>query len=547
MPGLIAKLLHLLKQFKVPSFQWRIFLILMLTSLIPISILGYDMTSYIDQIIGQQTAKRALQQARLIANIPGVRRALEQRQPEKMQSLISSLQQNSDASFIVVGDHQGIRYAHPDPDKIGQRMVGGDSLRALTQGMSYTSIRSGSLGLSIRGKAPVLNDSGDIIGVVSVGYLNKFVKTRINEYLVPIIMTLLYVMAFALISSFFISLFVRKQTLGMEPRVIARLLQERVAILHSLYEGYVAVDSSGLITAANPSASQSLVQDDHNLKGRNLSAFPPLEKLVSKAHERTIRDEDIRVNGQSLICNVTHYGQPGNPSGTVISFRKKDELALLTEQLTQTRQYAETLRVQGHEYANKLSVIAGMIHMGSYDRALDYIETQSRSHQEIIDFLQECIFFSKIRGLLLGKYHRSQELGINFTLDPGSRLEQLPDNVGEDHMIAIIGNLLDNAFEAVTCHIPGERQVNLLITDIGADVIIEIEDNGPGIAEDKIGEVVKKGVSSKKDIGHGIGLFLIHSLVEQNNGALLFDSARPSGAIITVCLPKKPSAAMTPI
>ena len=56
------------------------------------------------------------------------------------------------------------RIVHPDSDKLGKPMVGGDSKAAL-RGERYVSIAKGSLGESIRGKVPVLSESGEIIGL----------------------------------------------------------------------------------------------------------------------------------------------------------------------------------------------------------------------------------------------------------------------------------------------------------------------------------------------------------------------------------------------
>ena len=258
-----------------------------------------------------------------------------------------------------------------------------------------------------------------------------------------------------------------------------------------------------------------------------------------------IKDFHITIDDTKLICNATRYGTPGTPYGTVISFRKQEDIELLTQQLSQVKRYVETLRVQAHEYANKLSVIGGMIHMEDYDRALAYIESQSRSHQQIIDFMNQNIGLPKLRGLLMGKYHLAQELGINFIIDEGSSLNKLPQTTTEEQIIVIVGNLLSNAFEAVQYQVTGERHVTLHITDIGEDLIIEVEDNGPGIPEEQVPEIIRKGVTSKKGEDHGVGLFLVNSIISQANGCLLFEPAQPSGTIVTASIPKNTVSCLT--
>ena len=63
---------------------------------------------------------------------------------------------DTEADFIVVGNKEGIRYAHPRKDKIGEAMVGGDNKGVLLEGKSYVSKATGSLGPSLRGKVPTV-------------------------------------------------------------------------------------------------------------------------------------------------------------------------------------------------------------------------------------------------------------------------------------------------------------------------------------------------------------------------------------------------------
>ena len=75
---------------------------------------------------------------------------------------IEDLRQLVGADFIVIGDENAFRIVHPDEDKIGKKMVGGDSQAAL-KGERYISVAHGSLGESIRGKVPVYASNNEII------------------------------------------------------------------------------------------------------------------------------------------------------------------------------------------------------------------------------------------------------------------------------------------------------------------------------------------------------------------------------------------------
>ena len=90
-----------------------------------------------------------------------------------------SIQQATGAEFIVVGNMEEIRYAHPIAEQIGKKMIGEDSERALRYGESYVSKAIGSLGSSLRAKVPVYLD-GEIVGVVSVGFLTEELQNIIR-------------------------------------------------------------------------------------------------------------------------------------------------------------------------------------------------------------------------------------------------------------------------------------------------------------------------------------------------------------------------------
>ena len=89
---------------------------------------------------------------------------------------------DTEADFIVVGNKEGIRYAHPERDKIGGKMVGGDNKGVLLEGKSYVSKATGSLGPSLRGKVPIRNQENEIIGVVSVGFSMADIHGAVEVY-----------------------------------------------------------------------------------------------------------------------------------------------------------------------------------------------------------------------------------------------------------------------------------------------------------------------------------------------------------------------------
>ncbi|MFC6671813.1 hypothetical protein [Marinobacterium aestuariivivens] len=138
----------------------RLMIMMCLLVLLQAALLGGFALRYLSTSLEDQIGLRALQLASMIAQTPAVRDAARDRDSFSMQALAEELREATDASFISIGDSEGIRLAHPLPERIGKPMVGGDNYRALELGQSYISRAVGSLGPSIRGKAPIFSPEG---------------------------------------------------------------------------------------------------------------------------------------------------------------------------------------------------------------------------------------------------------------------------------------------------------------------------------------------------------------------------------------------------
>lgn len=112
----------------------------------------------------------------------------------------------------------------------------------------------------------------------------------------------------------------------------------------------------------------------------------------------------------------------------------------------------------------------------------------------------------------------------------------------EDRMVAvgvdrrdfddILGNLLDNARKWA------RSRVLVTVAVDGTRVAINIEDDGPGIPEDKLDEAVERGTRFDRTVpGTGVGLSIVKDLVELNGGDLTLARAEAGGLRATIRLP----------
>lgn len=485
------------------------------------------------------TGSRALQMAKIISSMPEVVEAMESDDPSaKLQPLAIEIQNEINAQFVVIGNTKGIRYTHPDADKLGQHMVGGDNSRALEDGEAYISEATGSLGSSIRGKAPIISEDGKIIGIVSVGFLMGDLKSRMEEKLLEISLIALLAINIGVVGGYLLARNIRKEILGLEPHEIASLYRERNAILESVKEGIIAIDADGYITMVNPSALEILELGEKQLLHKRITDIVPGTDILEVAKTGHAQEnKEIFLLDKDVIVNRIPIWEKGNVVGVVSSFRDKTDMKKLFHTLVEVKKYSEELRAQTHEFTNKLYVISGMLELGKYNEALDWIQTEYKVNQERNDILFDRIKDEKLQAILLGKLAVASEKKVLLQLDEESSVKEIPLNIEFSSLVAIVGNLLENALEAVEQNEAGV--VSFSAVDYGNDLILEVSDNGPGFQEGTIDYIFKRGFSTKHtDQQRGFGLAIVKKEVDQLGGTIEVQRTSDKTTVFTVYLPK---------
>lgn len=199
------------------SLQTKILILVLSLVLFVIIILtasySYDEAKEIEEERGQT----ALKISKTISLMPELIDVFQTDDPAQViQPAMERIRKQIDAEFIVVGNKEGIRYSHARPERIGEEMVGGDNHRALEDGEYYISRADGSLGPSLRGKSPIFNADGEIIGIVSVGFLVEDIQERIFDDVINVIYRSLIVFVIAIIGSVMLSRNIRKETMGLD-------------------------------------------------------------------------------------------------------------------------------------------------------------------------------------------------------------------------------------------------------------------------------------------------------------------------------------------
>ncbi|WP_432361273.1 ATP-binding protein [Sporosarcina sp. UB5] len=526
---------------KTLTLKTKLTLLIFTLSCLVILSFGILFISILTDSVEEEIGKRALSVAETVASMPSIREAFNAEQPEEtIQPLAEELRKKSGAQFIVVGNMDSIRYSHPSVDKVGQTMVGGDNDLALHYGMSYISKSEGTLGPSIRGKAPVLNENQEIIGIVSVGFLNVEVEEIVQAYENKIFFLIFLVLCFTIIGSLFIAKNVKKSIFGLEPAEIGLLFKERSAILQSIHEGIIAINDKGHITSINEAAYNILgIEPCNNHLNTHIKDLLPNTMMLEILDKGTSEyNEELKFGDNEIIASRVPIISADKVIGVVSSFRKRTDIEQLSRELSQIQQYADGLRAQTHEYSNKLYTISGLIQLGSYQEALEIIQKETIDYQEFIHFLSESVHDPLLSAILLGKYSRAHELQVDFIISKESSLQNIPNDIQRDKLVTILGNVLDNSFEAVLESGRHRKEVHLFMTDLGNDYIFEIDDSGNGVDPEQIDLLFTKGFSTKEGVDRGHGLHLVQRALTSLNGYLTMTESKLGGLSVMIVIPK---------
>lgn len=433
---------------------------------------------------------------------------------------IENIRKKTKVDFIVIMDMKGMRLTHPNISMIGKKFQGGDEVKVLCFGKQYVSESKGSLGNSLRIFVPIFSENRQI-GAVSIGTTINEVNQEINSKTKQFIPFIIIGLILGIIGANMLASNIKKAILGLEPKEIAWILKEKEAIIENVKEGILAIDEKGRLILFNKEAESilGLTKDDI---GNNISNYTYGNNFFLALRSEQLMDNiEIKIKPEvSIICKYNPMNNDKNEViGAVINFRDLTEVKHMAEELTGIKKMTWALRAQNHEFMNKLHTISGLIQLEEYDKAVQFISNTSKNRNNISMILTEQIKNSSIVALLFAKYNKAEESRIQLKINEHSSLTSLPKYMREDELCSVIGNLLENSFDAVKTD--GTGIINFNIYEENKMIKIEINDNGPGISKDLLHNIYELG-SSTKTSGRGYGMYNVKKIIDSYNGTIDF-------------------------
>jgi len=499
---------------------------------------GFLFTMISNQTLDRQYQLRALGIATTTAQMPEIRSALAAGDPgHVIAGLAREITAAAQSSYVVVTDRDGIRFSHPDPALIGQKL---EEPVAVLDGKTHVGFDLGSLGTSANAKAPIFGVDGSVIGQVSVGIEDtQVLDTQVqNIWLITGFSAL--VLALGVGGSLLLSRRIKRVTFNLEPAEITSLLQEREALLHGIREAVLGLDDDGKVTVINGEARR-LLQIEEPALGKPVAELIPEGRLRDLLTGKLSGADQVALTEDALlVVNRMPVSTAGRSIGSVITLRDRTEIESLVRDLHSIQGLMEAMRALEHEYANRLHIVDGLLEMGEVDQARSYVSQISSMSRSLGEGLRARIAPPELAALLLAKITVAAEQDVQIEVTAESRLER--PRVDQAELLTIVGNLLDNAVDALA-NTPRPRTVTVQFDDADG-VFIAVRDNGPGVPAEKIDQVVVDGYSTKDPrpgMRRGIGLALVRRIVHRAGGTL--DVFAGPGGNFEVWLPANPHIA----
>ncbi|MGN6605548.1 MAG: ATP-binding protein [Jatrophihabitans sp.] len=469
--------------------------------------------------------QRALAVAASTAAMPQIVAALEHRDPAGVQALAERIRQQSHASYVVVIDPTGVRYSHPRPGLIGQRIS--EPVVAL-DGHDHVGTDPGNLGRSANGRAPVFGTDGRVVGEVSAGVPESSVAAAASHQLVGLAAYLAIVLAAGLLIALLLARRIKRQTYGLELDQFAELLHEREATLHGIREGVLAVDRRGVLTLLNDQAHQLLGTSAADVRrpARDVLGGSDLRRLLPASPEAPDITDLVTVHGSRLL--VGSRRRVGD-LGHVITLRDRTELDHALRELDETRTLIDALRAQQHEFSNRMHVLSGLLDLGRADEAAGFAREVDETSATSIDSRLGDV---RLVALLLAKTTVARERAVSLEVVCDEAVG-IAEQDGQA-LVSIVGNLVDNAIEAVGAG----GTVAVRFSPCDDHLVIEVSDDGPGVPSGAEEAIFAGGWSTKDcaDRPRGIGLALVRRLVAGLHGSVEVVPGR-GGGCFRVTLP----------
>ncbi len=455
---------------------------------------------------------------------------------EYLDSLKETLE---DIDVISVVNVSSIRVYHSNHSLIGT-VYDGNWPKFDEGGKGYyASDETGPSGSQRRAYAAIYDEDGNYVGFVMAIMLMKNIQIENLQMLFIFLVITIVAILIDLIISAELSQKVKQGLMGYEPDVFTAMYKMRDNILETLEEGILAVDKNGMVQFANDAAVHMLKNEpDFELIGKSIDVIG--DRALSDIMANGGKKLNASIEKADIIIDRVPIKEDGKVVGAIAVLHDRAEYTKLMEDLSGTRYLVDSMRANNHDFTNKLHVILGLIQMEMYEEATSYIQNITMVQREMISKVMHAVSEPAVAALLIGKIARASELNVKFVLRESCHYAAADMNVPSEMLITVIGNILDNAFDAMNESSDFGQPKELLfgIFSKPGAMLITADDTGMGIKEEDLEHIFENGYSTKGE-GRGTGLYQVKTMVENFGGRITVESQEGIGTSFSVSFVKE--------
>ena len=284
----------------------------------------------------------------------------------------------------------------------------------------------------------------------------------------------------------------------------------------------------------------------------SVSIRRPMLELQEKIARVRLGDMDVRVSFAARNDEIGDLGRDFNEMVQQLKSSREEIQRLHQNQMSRAEHFAtlgELAAGLAHEIRNPLAGIAGVIEIIGRDlpnsspaRAVvkDVRQEIARINHIVTDLLQTArphppnvrksdLNTTVEHAVMLGR-QQALAKGIDIALHKDPSLPEVEHDSDQLHQVLL--NLLLNALQAID----QKGKVTVTVEHQGTNAIVEVADNGRGIAPEHLPNIFRPFYTTKGD-GTGLGLSLARRIVEDHQGRIDVTSAVGKGTTFAVVLP----------